>query len=301
MSEKSIKPIVEGNTEKVEETRQTYQTSPTVSLIDKAIADAHLLQEEGKIAAALEKWHSLVNLVEEVDNEVTARAWFSIGMLLLKQEKKKKALSAYDKAIHFKPDYAEAYTQRANVQDALGQYAAAVADYDEAIRLNPADAEAYTNRGFVQTKLGNHEAAIADHDEALRLNPDLVEAYHNRGLAKLMLGKHESAIEDFDRTIQFYPDSAIPYMNRGMSKRRLLQYEAALADYEEAIRRDPEFAQPYAHRALDKIRRGQDAEARTDLEISLKLARAAGDEKQQSYVESWLQSLDKSEDETSNA
>ena len=57
--EKSIKPIVEDNTPKVEETMQAYQTSPTVSLIDKAIADAHLLEEAGKIAAALEKWHSL--------------------------------------------------------------------------------------------------------------------------------------------------------------------------------------------------------------------------------------------------
>ena len=74
MSEKSIKPIVEDSTPEVEETMQTYQTSPTFSLIDKAIADAHLLQEEGKIAAALEKWYSLVNLVEEVDNEVAARA-----------------------------------------------------------------------------------------------------------------------------------------------------------------------------------------------------------------------------------
>ena len=91
MSEKSIKPIVEDSTGKVEETMQAYQTSPTVSLIDKAIADAHLLQEEGKIAAALEKWHSLANVVEAVDNEVAARAWFSIGTLLLEQKKKKKS------------------------------------------------------------------------------------------------------------------------------------------------------------------------------------------------------------------
>ena len=301
MSKKSTKPIVADSIGRVMETMQSYQTPSTFLLIDKAIADAHLLQAEGKIAAALEKWHSLANVVEEVDSEVAARSWFSIGTLLLEQEKDKKALSAYDKAIHFKPNYAEAYTQRGNVKDMLGEYAAALADYDEAIRLNPADAEAYTNRGFVRTKLGKHEDAIADHDAALQLNPDLVEAYHNRGLAKLMLGKHESAIEDFDHTIRLYPGSAVPYMNRGMSKRQLLRYEAALADYEEAIRRDPEFSQPYAHRAMDKIRRGQNAEARTDLEISLKLARAAGDEKQQSYVEGWLQSLDKSEDEISNA
>ena len=220
MSEKSVKPIVE-------ETGKACQTSPTVSLIDKAIADARSLQAAGKTAAALKKWRSLANVVETIDNKVAARAWFSIGMLLSERKKKKKALDAYDNAIRLASDYAEAYTQRGNINDALGEYAAAVADYDTAIRLNPSDAEAYTKRGFVQTKLGNNEAAIADHDAALELNPDLVEAYHDRGLAKLMLGKHESAIEDFDRTIQLYPESAVPYWNRGMSKRLLRQYKAA--------------------------------------------------------------------------
>ena len=43
MSEKSIKPIVEDSTGKVEETMQAYQTSPTVSLIDKAIGRCALV------------------------------------------------------------------------------------------------------------------------------------------------------------------------------------------------------------------------------------------------------------------
>ena len=295
MSEKSIKPIVEDSTPEVQETMQTYQKPPTFSLIDKAIADAHLLQEEGKIAAALEKWHSLVNLVEEVDNEVAARAWFSIGMLLSEQKKKKKALTAYDNAIRLKSGYAEAYTQRGNTNDALGQYTAAIADYDEAIRLNPADAEAHTNRGFVQTKSGNHEAAIADHDEALRLNPNLVEAYHNRGLAKLMLGKHESAIEDFDRTIQLYPDSAIPYWNRAMAKRSLRRYKAAITDYGETILRMPEYAEAYVERGMIQRRLEHNTKARADFETALKLSRDTGDHKLEAKLVAEIQEIDELE------
>ena len=291
MSEKSIKPIVEDSTPEVEETMQTYQKPPTFSLIDKAIADAHLLEEEGKIAAALEKWHSLVNLVEEIDNEVAARAWFSIGMLLSDQKKKKKALTAYDNAIRLKSGYAAAYTQRGNINDALGQYTAAISDYDEAIHLNPADAEVYANRGFVQTKLGNHEAAIADHDEALRLNPNLVKAYHNRGLAKLMLGKHESAIEDFDRTIQIYPDSAIPYWNRAMAKRSLRRYKAAIADYGETILRMPEYAEAYVERGVIERSLRHKKKALADFETALKLTHETGDRKLEARLLAEIQEL----------
>ena len=295
MSEKSTTPAVEDSTQKIKETEQACQASPTVSLVDKAIADAHALQEKGKIAEALKKWRSLANLVEGIDNEVAARAWFSIGMLLSEQKKNKKALAAYDNAIRLKSGYAEAYTQRGHINDALGQYPAAIADYDEAIRLNPADAEAYAKRGFVQTKLGNNEVAIADHDAALQLNPELVEAYHNRGLAKSMLGKHESAIEDFDHTIRLYPDSAVPYMNRGMSKRRLLQYEAAVADYEEAIRRDPGFVEAYVERGMMQRRLKHNKKARADFETALKLSRESDDTKLEAKLVAEIQEIDELE------
>ena len=142
-----MKPNTEQGTQKVEETTRTYQTLPTAFVIDTAIADARLLQKEGKTEAALEKWRSLANIVEAIDTEVAAHAWFSIGTLLREQDKKKKALAAYDTAIQLNPVYAEAYTQRGKIKDALNQHTAAIADFDEAIRLNPSDAEAYTNRG----------------------------------------------------------------------------------------------------------------------------------------------------------
>ena len=45
-----------------------------------------------------------------------------------------------------------------------------------------------------------------------------------------------------------------------------------------------------------KIRQNRDAEARTDLETALKLARAAGDEIHQVYVEASIIELDESKE-----
>lgn len=303
----------EQNTPKVEETLQAYHVPPAVLLVDRVIADANRLQEEGKIEAATEKWRSLANIVEGIDDKVAARALVSVSKLLLEDEAVwvearlrsesatatlEEALSSCDKAIFLIPAYAEAWTQRGLVKRLLGQYTEAIADCDEALRLNPEDAYAYTYRGFAKTLLGQNEAAIEDQDAALRLDANLAEAYHDRALAKSMLPrKREGIVEDFDEAIRLRPGSAVAYMNRGLAKERLLQYDAAIADYEEAIRLDATLAPPYTRRGEIRWSQGREGEARQDYETALRLAREAGDEQHQAYVESRIRMLDTEEDD----
>ncbi len=293
----------EQNTPKVEE------ALPVVFLVDRVIADADRLQEEGKIGEAIEKWRSLANTISGIDDKMAARALVSVCKLLLENEEVwadaplrsesataalKQALSACDNAICRHRTYAEAWTQRGLVKRLLGQYAEAVADCDEAIRLNPEDAYAYTCRGLAKTLLGQNEAAIEDQDAALRLDATLAEAYYNRALAKFMTpNKRDGIVEDYDEAIRLAPESAIAYISRGLAKERLLQYDAAVADYEEAMRLDSTLAPPYTYRGEIRWSQGRDAEAREDYETALRLARAAGDEQHKSYVESEIRMLDK--------
>lgn len=111
------------------------------------------------------------------------------------------------------------------------------------------------------------------------------------------MGQFKAAIADYDRAISLAPAQAASYTNRGQIKEVLGQRDAALADFEEAIRVDPEFAHPYADRAREKIRQVRDAEAIADLKTALRLARAAGDEQHQSYVESWFEEFNLPEDD----
>ena len=69
--------------------------------------------------------------------------------------------------------------QKAMQSDMLG----AISDWDKAIEFKPDDHDAWTNRGNSLSALGRNEEAIASYDKAIEFKPDLHEAWYNRGSA----------------------------------------------------------------------------------------------------------------------
>ena len=319
---------VADNPVKANQVVANVQNNPDASPIDKAIANAISLQRQGERDDAVEKWRSVANISESSDNVLTAIAWFSVAYLVQDESPEDgisaygkairfkpdfalayynrgtakaklgwhaDALADYDEAIRFKPDFAEAYTNRGTAKDTLERHTDALADYDEAIRFKPDFAEAYYSRGTTKAKLGRYAAAIADFDEAIRLKPDFAEAYYNRGNAKDALGLHEDAVADFDEAIRLKPDFAEAYYNRGNAKDALGLHEDAIADYDEAIRLKPDFAEAFINRGNSKGALGLTAEARKAFEIALGLARKANDAKIVAQAEQLLRDLDAAE------
>ena len=242
--------------------------NPMASLIDKAIAQAVLLQQQDKRDETIEKWRAVAHIAEEIDNNQAARAWFSVGYLL---ENPEDSILAYDQAISLKPDYADAYYNRGVVKDELGQREDAIADYDEAIGLKPDFAESYNNRGNAKAALGQHDEAIADYDEAIRLKPDFAESYNNRGTARGKLGQGEDAIADYNEATRLKPDFVEAYYNRGSMKAELGQIADAITDYDEATRLKPDYAEAYNNRGIEKAELGQIADAIADYDEAIRL------------------------------
>ena len=265
---------VDKEPERANRVSKDAQNNPEATLVDKAIAYAVYLQQQGKRKEAVEKWRAVANIVEEKDNALAARAWISSGYLV-GEKNPKDAIFAYDQAIRLKPDYADAYNNRGAAKYLLGRHDDALADYDEAIRLKPDYAEAYYNRGATKYLLGRHDDALADYDEAIRLKPDYADAYNNRGAAKYLLGRHDDAFADYDEAIRLKPDYAEAYYNRGAAKYLLGRHDDALADYDEAIRLKPDYADAFTHRGIAKTVLGLKDEARKDFETALELARNA--------------------------
>ena len=56
-----------------------YETDS--SLLDRAIAEAHSLQQEGKIEEAIKKWQAIADLAEGIDDDLATHAWFWVGHL----------------------------------------------------------------------------------------------------------------------------------------------------------------------------------------------------------------------------
>ena len=223
--------IVASNLDKAKQIAAGVDENPLASPIDKAIAQAILLQAQERIGEAIEKWRAVAHIIEGIDNDQAARAWFSVGYLLGDSEE---SISAYNRAISLKPDYVEAYNNRGATKGELGQPEDAITDFDEAIRLKPDFVEAYNNRGKAEGALGQPAEAIVDYDEAIRLKPDFVEAYNNRSRAKAKLGQHSEAIADCDEAIRLNPDLAEAYYNRGFAKGALGLIDEARQDFEKA-------------------------------------------------------------------
>ncbi|MYD62148.1 MAG: tetratricopeptide repeat protein, partial [Gemmatimonadetes bacterium] len=236
-----------GQKQEAEEAIQKVRQNLAAFPLDRAIFEADSLLRGGEIEEAIEKWRSIANVSEGIDNELAAQAWFSVGYLLTegdvevaKKNNIQEAISVYDRALSLKPDFADAYTNRGTAKGMLEQPEAAIADFDRALSLKPDDAEVYYNRGSVKLFISDYEAAIADFDRAIQLNPDYIEAYSHRGIVKSVIKQPEAAIADFDRAIQLNPDYADAYYNRGILKRVLGDYEAAIADFDRAIQLNPD-------------------------------------------------------------
>ncbi len=222
------------NSTEFEGRRQELLQNSDLSVIDKAIVEASVLQQRGDIDAAIEKWHSIANIVEESDKDLASHAWFSAGYLYSQEEEPEKAILAYDKAIILKPDYAEAYNSRGVSKGVLGHYESAISDLDEAINLDSHYAEAYYNRGIVKFKDGSYYLASHDFDETIRLNPQHIHAYINRGLSNFNQGHYEEAYNDLDKAVSLEQNNVEAYYNRGRMGYLIIESDSNFTNIDDA-------------------------------------------------------------------
>ena len=108
--------------------------NPKASLTDKVIADALDLQQQGRNKEAIEKWQVIASIAEGTDNDLAARAWFSVGYLL-QGKTLERSISAYNKAIRLKPDFAKAYNNRGKAKAVSGLKDEARKDFEIELEL----------------------------------------------------------------------------------------------------------------------------------------------------------------------
>ena len=166
---KLIQPGTSEASSEVENLLQKIQQDPGASVIDKAIAEANRLQQEGKVDEAIKKWSSIANISEGIDNDKAAAAFFARGAANSNLGKYDEAISDLNEAIRLNPNLAGLYMVRGVAHGNLGKYDEAISDLNEAIRLNPNLAEAYLTRGFTNEALRKVEEAQADYQTALKI------------------------------------------------------------------------------------------------------------------------------------
>ncbi len=115
------------------------------------------------------------------------------------------------------PNFYGAYTNRANVRVARGNYADAVADYDAALRLAPLSDDVWVtllNRGSTLGALGRNDEALADMQRSVTLSKSDRLALLGRAGAYHALGNWEGAQADFGAVIEKNPTDVQPFWLR---------------------------------------------------------------------------------------
>ena len=91
-----------------------------------------------------------------------------------------------------------------------GDYNRAIADYGRAIERKPDFAEAYNNRAYTYMTIQNYALALPDLDRAIDLRPNYVHALMNRGDIYNYYYQIDRAraISDYDRVLAADPNAA---------------------------------------------------------------------------------------------
>jgi tetratricopeptide (TPR) repeat protein len=156
------------------------------------LTKAHAFRYEKQYDLALAELDTALQM-----DSTCAPAYFTCGDILLWDIKDhSKAITEFDRAIHFKPAYHKAFVFRGDAFMATGDTAKAMADFNYAVELSPEQEDAYNARGMLFSKQGNLAGAVADYTRCIELLPTDAHNYGNRAYIYLLMGDTLKAKED---------------------------------------------------------------------------------------------------------
>jgi tetratricopeptide (TPR) repeat protein len=106
------------------------------------------------------------------------------------------ALSKYESALAYDPEYANAWVGKGLALHSLGETAEARKCYDRAIELERSNFYAWINRADLSHEMNELEQALSDYSKAIELAPNDPNAYVGRSAVFSELGQPSNASRD---------------------------------------------------------------------------------------------------------
>ena len=151
-----------------------------------------------------------------------------------------------------------------------GRFDEALPLWNQVLEVAPGDAAAWSNRGNVQLALGDPRAAIADQTRAMALDAGSPDPHLNRGTAEEALGEWAAAEADYRWILERAPQDggeprASALYNLGNVQGSLGDWAAARSSFEAASLARPGFAMARSSAALAAFQLGDRAAAEREL------------------------------------
>jgi len=192
---------------------------------------------------------------------------FSLGLTIenisIPEEKKLLIANKVDSIMYFNPFDADNYFLKGTINWMSMNYSEALVAYDRVLDLKPDYAEAYFNRANVLFELIEHQYSLEQTNTEMILTADGSTPVKNN--QEIYLPDFTPVIRDYDQVIKLNPKMSYAYYNRGNIKNRMRDFAGAIQDYSIATALNPDFAEAFYNRALTLIYLKQNQEACFDL------------------------------------
>jgi tetratricopeptide (TPR) repeat protein len=154
---------------------------------------------------------------------------FQVGMSNMAPGRYPAAVTHFNRAIEIKPQYPEAFLERANAHKILSDIDAALADYQTAAELNTSMIAAHNGIAMIYLERRDTRHALEELNKSLALQPG-TDAYYQRGEILEAQGEHQKAIDDYTQAIAQQPDAPYMYSARATAKQNMGDEAGAKAD-----------------------------------------------------------------------
>lgn len=126
--------------------------------------------------------------------------FFVEGLLAMAEKRYKIAHQKFTEAIEKNPNYYQAYNSRANCNQRMQKYDAALKDYLYAIKLNPSFSLSHLGLGTMFLAQGDDEKALEYFRKCIEIDENNVVAYQQIGHVLSKNGENEDAIKYFKKS-----------------------------------------------------------------------------------------------------
>jgi tetratricopeptide (TPR) repeat protein len=171
--------------------------------ISSAPARAQQAYEDGmRLAAKADFTGAQARFTRAVELQPTlAPAYLGRGLTRHSVNDLDGAVADLQRAMMIDPNMAQAHTELGLIYRDRGDLTHAVEEFSRAIQIG-ATPDAFYQRGELYESLGQHDKAIADYDQAILEQPDSPFVYRARAAVRDELGDHAGAQEDSARATE---------------------------------------------------------------------------------------------------
>jgi len=200
----------------------------------EALAQAFSHHRAGRIAEARRHYERLL------DREpALARAWHLYGVLLAQTGQAEKGIEAIRRATKLQPADAACANDLGNACLEARRIDDAIAAYGHAIAAKPDFADAYANRARALRWRGDTQTAISDYDRVIALDPRAYRIMSERGIALLNLHRYDDALSALREAADAAPRDPIVQLNLGYGFHQVGREDEALSAFQAAIALEP--------------------------------------------------------------